>query len=165
MDYPVGEELAQMLLAEWDDEIQTLPANRSHQTFTIVVRGGRRTGVRSILSPNPRSASSNSPEKIESRSWIRNRYGWSLGPPSRNCCRVHSAVGCCNVAVQNPAAADLHDQQHVQDLEASRDRDQKVASDDRLSVIVNKGPPMLRRSSPWTLAAGLLRPVGTYGSW
>src|ERR1700716_124275 len=70
-----------------------------------------------------------------------------------------------NVAVQNPATADLHDQQHVQDLEASRDRDQKVTGDDRLSVIVNKGPPMLRRSSPWTLAAGLPRPVGTYGSW
>src|ERR1700694_4341843 len=67
-----------------------------------------------------------------------------------------------NVAMQNPAAADLHDEQHVQDLETSRDRDQKVAGDDRLSVIVNKGPPMLRRSSPWTLAAGVLRPVGTY---
>src|ERR1700730_1583021 len=40
MDYPVREELAQMLLAEWDDEIQTLPATRSHQTFTIGARGG-----------------------------------------------------------------------------------------------------------------------------
>ena len=52
-----------------------------------------------------------------------------------------------NAAVQNPAAANLHDQQHVQDLEASRDRDQKVAGDDRLRVIVNKGPTMLRRCS------------------
>src|ERR1700730_5740417 len=94
MDYPVREELAQMLLAEWDDEIQTLPANGSHQTFTIGVRSGARTGVPSILSPNPRSASSNSAEKIESRSWIKNRYEWSLGTASRNCCRVHSAVGC-----------------------------------------------------------------------
>ena len=41
MDYPVREQLAQMLLVEWDDEIQTLPANGSHQTFTIGVRGGR----------------------------------------------------------------------------------------------------------------------------
>src|ERR1700730_17923546 len=69
-----------------------------------------------------------------------------------------------NVAMQNPAAADLHDQQHVQDLERSRDRNQKVAGDDRLSVIVNKGPPMLRRSSPWTLAAGFLRPTAAYDS-
>src|ERR1700732_1211616 len=90
MDYPVGEELAQMLLAEWDDEIQTLPANGSHQTFTIGVRG-RRPHRRSKYFE---SESLECAEKIESRSWIRNRYEWSLGTASRNCCRVHSAVGC-----------------------------------------------------------------------
>src|SRR6185369_17172359 len=36
---------------------------------------------------------SNSFEKMLSLSWITNRYGWSPGSASRNCCRVHSAVG------------------------------------------------------------------------
>src|ERR1700730_13280310 len=166
MDYPVREELAQMLLAEWDDEIQTLPANGSHQTFTTGVRSGR---------PHRRSKyfESESPECVVPIPTKRLSRGHGLGIGMNDHWErpLETAVGPLrcrmsgNVAVQNPATADLHDQQHVQDLEASRDRNQKVAGDDRLSVIVNKGTPMLRRSSPWTLATGLPRPVGTYGSW
>ena len=40
------------------------------------------------------SAASSSFEKILSRSWMTKRYGWSPGSASRNCCNVHSAVGC-----------------------------------------------------------------------
>jgi hypothetical protein len=63
---------------------------RSHAEFAL----GARTGVRSTLTPKSVTTLPSSFEKMLSRSWMTNRYGWPPGRTSRNCCKVHSAVGC-----------------------------------------------------------------------
>src|SRR5215468_8077975 len=55
---------------------------------------GARTGVRRTATPNSFTDLSSCWEKMLSRSWITYRYPWPPGSASRNCCRVHSAVGC-----------------------------------------------------------------------
>src|SRR4030081_2085281 len=77
MDYPVREELAQMLLFEWDDEIQTLHSGDSESRYF------KRQCGRPPRMP------------IVNVWWEPfARYELSPGTAWRNCCRVHSAVGC-----------------------------------------------------------------------
>ena len=67
-----------------------VPTSRSQTAFAF----GARTGVFSIRTPIAVTALSNSFEKMLSRSWIRKRYGCSSVSASRNCCSVHSGLGC-----------------------------------------------------------------------
>ena len=68
---------------------RNVPPNLSHTEFAM----GARTGVRRTRTPRSVTPLCSCFEKMLSRSWIKNGYGWSPGSASRNCCNVHSAVG------------------------------------------------------------------------
>src|SRR6266542_3967724 len=93
MHSPLCDSHLQVAVVQRDQEVQTsrrkVPPKRSHTEFAR----GARTGVRNTRTPSAVTPLSSSWEKMLSRSWITNRYGWSPGSASRNCCNVHSAVG------------------------------------------------------------------------
>ncbi len=78
-----------MPLVDRDDEIQAFAADGPDDELA---KGICRTGVLRARTPKSLSAEWTDLEKIASRSWITNRYGWSYARNSRNCCVVHSAV-------------------------------------------------------------------------
>ena len=75
----VADELAkdssQMTFAERDEPIQAFPADSANQSLAKGVRLGALRGVLKTRIPKLRTAQSQSVEKMESRSWIKNRYG------------------------------------------------------------------------------------------
>ena len=63
---------------------------------------------------------------------------------SLNCWRAQAAVGvACNVQMQQPARAVEHCDEYVNLPEGRRDRDEKIAGDDRLRVVTEKRRPAL----------------------
>ena len=62
---------------------------------------------------------------------MRNWYGW-LNGPFRGRVRGH-------VAVQDPARADLHRNEDVQDTECRRDRHEEIAGYDGLGMVADEG--------------------------
>lgn len=68
----------------------------------------------------------------------------------------------CNVRVKNPPAAQLHDNEDVEDLKASRNRGQEVTSDDGFGVVAKESRPLLvvLRPAP---AFGAMGEVFAYG--
>jgi hypothetical protein len=68
---------------------RSVPIIFSHNELAF----GLRIGVLMTARPRPATEASRSVEKIASRSWMIKRYAWSEGMASRNCCRVHAAVG------------------------------------------------------------------------
>ena len=65
--------------------------------------------------------------------------------------------------MQNPTAHHFHDDQDIEHSKASRNRYQKVAGYNRLGVISDKGPPVLRTGSVPSPRITLARPVGAHG--
>lgn len=69
---------------------RAVPISRSQNAFA----SGTRTGVFNTRRCIDRNASSTAGENAASRSWTIHRYGSSPVSTLRNCCTVHSAVGC-----------------------------------------------------------------------
>jgi len=63
-----------------------------------------------------------------------------------------------HVEVQNPARADLHRHEHVEDLEGCGDRDEEIAGNDRLGVVSDEGRPTLISTSPARVISGQVFP-------
>ena len=84
---------SQMAIVKRDQVIQTLSAKTATAICAESIRSRRLNGVRRILALSRVFALSNLREKTLPWSWSINRYGWSPGWVSRNCCRVHAAVG------------------------------------------------------------------------
>ncbi len=94
MANPLSQYQSQMPLAEWNQEVQTLAPERSHQPFAVRIRLG---------SPNWRPQHSEAecfqlPIQIsrEDRIAVMNHKLVQMftGIASRNCCNVHNALGC-----------------------------------------------------------------------
>jgi hypothetical protein len=79
---------------ERDDVVQTFTTNGSDQSFAMCVAVGLRSGDRNTCIAQFSTSSSRLAEKVLCRSCRRNLQSRSPGSASRNCCRVHSAVGC-----------------------------------------------------------------------
>jgi len=93
VETPFFDNHSQMAIVERDQATQTLPAKTATATCAESIRSRRLNGVRRILAPSLVIALSNLREKTLPRSWSTNRHGWLPGWVSRNCCKVHSAVG------------------------------------------------------------------------
>src|SRR5215813_14546960 len=165
MSHPFPQDFTQMLLVERNHEIQTLTTNRSHQPFTIGVGLWRLHRSAQNLQPKCFQIFVNLGR--EDRVTIMdekaipviagNSFSELLqGPAGSRMSR--------DIAVQNTAASHFHDHEHVQHSEPGRDRDQKISSQNGLGVIADKGPPMLRRSSPPRSWISASRPIRSYRS-
>jgi hypothetical protein len=105
-------------------------------------------------------------EKIESRSWIRNPYEWSLGMASRNCCRVHAAVGwdvTLKCRMRRVPISITMKTYTSRNLAVTVTRKSQATTG--LRVIANESLPMLGGASSWTWAFQLRRPIGPHCAW
>jgi hypothetical protein len=84
-----------------------------------------------------------------------NRFAKLLQGPGRRCM-------CDDLAMRDAPCPDLHQEEHIESLQSGGHYDQEIAGYDRLGVIANKRPPVLRRSPPVTSSLRFWRPIGAH---
>jgi len=91
---PLRQDPAQLFLTQWNHEIQTFATYCSYQTFAVGVRLG--CAHRRAQLPHPKSLELFVHLGCEDRVAVpyEKAVGMFARNRSRNCCRIHSAVGC-----------------------------------------------------------------------
>src|SRR5260370_17338493 len=85
---------------------------------------------------------------------------------TRSACAGNSATRSkANIVRDDAATSHFHNHEHIQQAESGRYRHQKITRHDGLGVIADKGPPVLRGSSPTPSRITLLGPVRPHRSW
>jgi hypothetical protein len=118
---------------------QIVPITLSQIEFAVGLRGG----LFKTRSPSRWMDSSSSAEKMLSRSCSRYAYRSSYPTASRNCCRVHSAVGCAVTFKVDQSTAVMavmfDDDEHIQDSKRAGHRDTEITGYDRPRMIAKEG--------------------------
>src|ERR1700730_17125470 len=69
-----------------------------------------------------------------------------------------------HVVMENAAAANLHHEEDKQHLESDRDCNQEITGHDPSGMILDEGPPVLRRGSSTSNTARWLGPILAHGA-
>lgn len=148
-----------MSLAQWDQEIQTLPPYSAHQPFTPGIR--LRRPHRS--SPNPHTQGCQFLIQLSGEDAVtvmdyeairvvaRERFPELLqGPLGRGMIRYPK--------VEDLAAAKFHHDEYIKDAEPGREHHQEITGNDHLGVITDEGQPPLGRILSGTTASTQILP-------
>jgi hypothetical protein len=120
----LGQDAAQMPLAEDQHVVQALTAKRPREPLRVGIARGDRTGVLITYVPFPEKTSSNAAVNLPSLSRTRNRNRPARSPRS---------------------SLDLHHEQHVHALEQDSIDVQEVAGQDAVCLSFQELPPCRRR--------------------
>ena len=140
-----------MLLAEWDQEIQTFPSNGSNQALAVGVRF-RATNRRfqdADTVPGQRIVQARREDRITvvNEKSVRMVAWKSLAELLKG---PLSGRMCGDVDVNETTGIDLHYSEDVQDSETCRDHGEEVTGDNRFRVIADERGPALRGGVSWT---------------
>ena len=144
MQYPTVENVLEMPLSQRDEEIQTLPADRSNYTLANSISLGRpqrRTqyayvhGGYGFIQFLGKDTVPVVDEEVE-RMITRKSFAQLLLGPLRA-----GVIG--DVDVQDLASAQFHENEHIKDTESGCHHDEEVTGHYRLSVIAHEGEPTL----------------------
>ena len=72
---------------------------------------------------------------------------------------------CGDVAIHDAPCPNLHEEEHRESSKPGGHHNQEIASDDRLGVIADKRPPVLRRGPPVASSLRFGRPIGAHRPW
>src|SRR3984893_7280510 len=166
MFHPRPQGPSYVAFAHWDHEIQTLATYSSDQPFAICIclRCAHRCAQ---YSQSERGLEFFVQLRREDRITVMNqelvRTLIRKGFPKllqRPVCRRMSG----HVVVDNEAATNFHHEEHKQHLESDRDCIQEIAGHDPSGMILDEGPPVLRRGSSTSNTARLLGPILAHGA-
>ena len=154
-----------MCLAERNHKVQTLAPYGSDQPFAVGVRlrGSRGRAQH----PQPKSLELVVHFCREDRVAVANEK--PVGVIAWNCFSklLQGPLGrwvSGDIAAHDTPCPHLHEDEYVKSSESGGHHDQKIAGDDGLGVIANKGPPVLRRGSAWASSIRFGRPIGAHGA-
>src|SRR3984893_18168053 len=166
MFHPRPQGPSQVPFAHWDHEIQTLASYSSDHPFAICIclRCAHR---RAQYSQSEAGLEFFVQLRREDRITVMNqelvRTVIRKGFPKllqRPVCRRMSG----HVVMENAAAANLHHEEDKQHLESDRDCNQEITGHDPSGVILDEGPPVLRRGSSTSNTARWLGPILAHGA-
>src|SRR5260370_7896581 len=164
--YPLCEDSAQMFLGQRNHKVETLSAYGSHQTFAVGVRLWCSRG----RAQHPQSKSLELLVHLCREDRVTVADEETVGMIARNrFAKLLQSPGCRwmrgDVAMHDAPCRDLHQEKHIESSEPSGHHDQEIAGDDRLCVIADKRPPVLRRGPPVASSLRFGRPIGAHCTW